>query len=288
MAQKMTLQEIRNMLRDTLKGLGLRPVQFNNLIDKAVRNGWAPEQFESAVYQSPAFKQAFPGIFRGDGSLRMSPQEYRSVADSYKEIAQRYGLYGELGKGRIGNLIKGNVSPQELSDRFSAVQRMKQYAPAFDAFKQLVGNQTGKKLTNENIYEFVMGKSPSEFYDIWEAASVGAAAGSAGVNISAAEMRSIATRLPGIQTEESMYSGFQELASKIKTLMPMSQLANMGVNKGDLIELQFGGPKAADIASRVDQIIRNFEGQQDDSKKVFDNTLENSQVRGQYGQSGAF
>lgn len=285
---KQTLQEIRNMLRDVLKGLGLRPVQFNNLIDKAVRNGWQPEQFESAVYQSPAFKQAFPGIFRGDGSLRMSPAEYRSVTDSYKEIAQRYGLYGELGKGRLGNLIKGNVSPQELADRFSAVQRMKQYAPAFESFQKLVADNTGKKMTQENVYEFVMGKSPAEFYDLWEAASVGAAAGSAGVNLSAAEMRSIATRVPGIQTEESMYSGFQELASKIKTLMPMSQLANMGVNKGDLIELQFGGPKAADIASRVDQIIRNFEGQQDDSKKVFDNTLENAQVRGEFGQSGAF
>lgn len=285
---KQTLQEIRNQLREMLQGLGLRPVQFNNLIDKAVRNGWQPEQFESAVYQSPAFKQAFPGIFRGDGSLRMSPGEYRAVTDSYKEIAQRYGLYGELGKGRLGNLIKGNVSPQELSDRFSAVQRMKQYAPAFESFQKLVAGSTGNKMTQENVYEFVMGKSPSEFYDLWEAASVGAAAGGAGVNLSAAEMRSIATRVPGIQTEESMYSGFQELASKIKTLMPMSQLANMGVNKGDLIELQFGGPKAADIASRVDQIIRNFEGQQDDSKKVFDNTLENSQVRGEFGQSGAF
>jgi len=287
--KKESKKDIKAMLRNLLQGFGLRPAQFGNLIDKAIRNGWSGEQFESAVYQSPAFKHAFPGIFRPDGSLRMSPSEYRQVADSYKELAQRYGLYGELGKGRIGKLIKGNVSPTELQDRFTAIARMKEYSVAFDQFKNLVAASGYQKaLTDENIYEFIMGKSPKKFYDLWESASVGTAAAGAGVQLTAAEMQDISKRLPGVQSEESLTGGFQELATKIKTLMPLSQLAGMGVSKGDLITLQFGGANQADIASRVDQIVRNFEGTQDDSKKVFDQTVEQSQERGTFGQQGAF
>lgn len=275
-----SLQEIKEMLRDVLKDFGLRPMEFSNLIDKAVRNGWGPEQFESQVYGAPAFKRAFPGIFRGDGSLRMSPSEYRAMSDQYREIAQRFGLYGELGKGRIGNLVKGNVSPTELADRFTAVARMKEYGPAFDQFKKLVGDTTGAKLDDKNIYEFVMGKGPKEFYELWEQAQVGTSAASAGVDLSAAEMRSISSRLPGMQTEEQLQGGFQNLARNIKSVMPLSQLTKLGVNKSDLIELEFGGPNQADVAERVDQIYRNYEGTHDDSKKAFDSTIEQSAARG--------
>lgn len=271
-------RQIKDMLRDVLRGFGLRPQEFGNLIDKAVRNGWSPEHFESQVYQTPAFKRAFPGIFRGDGSLRMSPSEYRDMSDLYKELAQRYGLYGELGKGRIGKLIKGNVSPQELEDRFTAIARMKEYGTAFKTFEKLAG----VNLNDKKIYEFIMGKGPKQFYDLWEQTMVGTSAASAGVELSASEMRSIAKRVPGMQTEESVQAQFQNLAKNIKTLMPLSQLAKMGVSKSDLIELEFGGANQADIAERVDQIYRNYEGTHTEELKAFDNTLESGQIRGEF------
>lgn len=283
---KQSIADIKVMLRDVLKGFGLRPVEFGNLIDKAVRNGWSPEHFESQIYQSPAFKRAFPGIFRGDGSLRMSPSEYRNLSDQYKELAQRYGLFGELGKGRIGQLIKGNVSPQELTDRFTAIHRMKEFSTSFDTFKKIVSETTNKNLTDENIYEFIMGKGQKEFYDLWEQTMVGTSASSAGVELSTAEMRSIAQRLPGMQTEEQLQGGFQNLAKSIKSVMPLSQLTKLGVSKGDLLELEFGGPNQADIAERVDQIYRNYEGSHEEQLKAFDNTLESGAARGTFGGEG--
>lgn len=284
--KKDSIADIKIMLRDVLKGFGLRPAQFGNLIDKAVRNGWSPEHFESQIYQSPAFKRAFPGIFRGDGSLRMSPAEYRNLRDQYKELAQRYGLFGELGPGRIGKLIKGNVSPQELTDRFTAIGRMKEYGTAFDAFKKVVGNQLGQNLTDQNIYEFIMGKGPKEFYDLWETTMVGTSAATAGVDLSAAEMRTIAQRLPGMQTEEQLQGNFQQLAKDIKKTMPLSQLTKLGVTKSDLVELEFGGPRQAEIGERVDQIFRNYEGTLQEDRKAFDNTLETGAARGTFGGEG--
>jgi hypothetical protein len=285
---RMSMKDTKEMLRDILQGYGLRPMEFGNLIDKAVRNGWSPEHFESQIYQSPAFKRAFPGIFRSDGSLRMSPSEYRQISDQYKELAQRYGLYGELGPGRIGKLIKGNVSPQELTDRFTAISRMKEYGTAFDVFKKIVGEQMPQngKLTDENLYEFIMGKAPKAFYDLWEQTMVGTSAASAGVDLSAAEMRSLAQRLPGMQTEEQLQANFQKLAKDIKTIMPLSQLTKLGVNKSDLLELEFGGPNQADIGERVDQIYRNYEGAHQDEGKAFDNTLETGAARGSLGGEG--
>lgn len=281
-----TNKDVRQQLNSILQGFGLKPGAFANLIDKAIRNSWSPEMFQSSMYQSQAFRHAFPGIFRADGSLRMSPSQYRNLSDTYKELAQRYGLNGDLDKARIGKLIGGNVSPTELNDRFTAIQRMKQFGPAFDSFKELVKAKTGKTLDQAGIYNFVMGKGPADFYDIWEAAQVGTAASQAGVDLSAAEMRSIATRVPGIQSEENIASGFQDLAKKIKTLMPLSQLASMGVSKSDLIELEFGGPGQTDISARVDQILRNYEGVTDQSTQAFDRTVEDQQ-RGRFNNPGS-
>jgi hypothetical protein len=54
----------------------------------------------------------------------------------------------------------------------------------------------------------------------------------------------------------------------------------MGVSKSDLIELEFGGEKQADIAERVDQIYRNYEGSFQDNLKGVDSGLEEQSSRG--------
>jgi len=271
----------RDELKWVLEGFGLRPAQFGDIIDKAIRNGWSPQQFEAAIYRSKPFRQTFPGIFRGDGSLRMSPYEYLQQADAYRELAQRYGLRGGLDDKRIGKLIEGNVSMTELNDRFSALYRMEEYKPYMQAFKEvLASNGITRKFNEEEMFRFVMGESPKEFYEIWEQASVGASATRAGLDLSAKEMKSIARMVPGVQDEAALYGNFQQLAQKVQTLLPLSRMAKFGITKKDLIELEFGGANQSAIATRVEELINVLTGEHDESRKAKNTgVLQSSQTR---------
>ncbi|HEV8420187.1 MAG TPA: hypothetical protein VGR13_02385, partial [Actinomycetota bacterium] len=90
-------------LAGILRGFGINPADFAGLIDQAVRGNWSEARFEAAVYASPAFHEAFPGIFRPDGSLRISPMEYRQLAKQYRKIGADYGI--KVDKSRIGMLV---------------------------------------------------------------------------------------------------------------------------------------------------------------------------------------
>jgi len=265
-------------LANILQGFGLKPGQFHDIIDKAIRNAWSPAQFESAIYRSRPFKQAFPGIFRNDGSLRMSPYEYLQQKDAIRELAQRYGLRGKLDDKRIGTLIEGDVSLTELNDRFTAITRMEEYRPQMEAFAEVLKQRgvQNVKMNDEWMYRFIMGEQPKQFYTLWEQASVGGSAARAGIDLNARQMKSIAKSIPGVQSDEAVYGGMQELAAKITTLMPLSKMAKFGITKKDLIELQFGGKNQAAISQRVQELINVVTGEQMDERKAFDTTAQQS------------
>src|SRR3990167_5334387 len=157
----------RQRLEDILIGL-LGPgnaAAFRTLIDQAVREGWTSYEFEAQIYQSPQFRQMFPGIFRSDGSLRMTPSEYRTMADDYRGIARVYGF--RVNDARIGRLISGNVSASEFTDRAEAIQRVSDFKPAFEQFKQALrarGISTAGLDSAQDIANFILGKGPELFY----------------------------------------------------------------------------------------------------------------------------
>lgn len=239
-----------------LEGFGIPPGPFTALIDQAVRQNWTIEELTAHVYSSPAFAQMFPGIFRPDGSLRMSPYEYRQLSDQYVSVARMYGITG-LDQARIGRLIAGNVSIQEFTDRMEAIRRVTEFKPAFEEFKQVLkarGISTKGLDTDKDLVNFILGKGPKQFYQLWDELNVGLAARMAGAKISQKLVRSIARRVPGISSEAELQAQMQELARNIRTTLPLSKIQKFGITKRDLVTLEFGGPNQAKIFEKVQRI----------------------------------
>lgn len=253
---------VRARLEGILVGL-LGPgnaAAFRNLIDQAVREGWTAPEFEAAVYQSQEFRQMFPGIFRSDGSLRMTASEYREMSDSYRSIARTYGF--RVNDARIGKLISGDVSIDEFTDRAEAIQRVSDFKPAFEQFRQALrarGISTAGLDTDQDIANFILGKGPELFYKIWEETSVGTAAKMAGINLGGKITKQIARRTPGVLSEAEMQAQMQDLARHIKTTLPMSKIQKMGLSKKDLVQLEFGGPRQAEIKQKAERILKSHE-----------------------------
>jgi hypothetical protein len=253
-----------------LQGFGIPPGPFVDLIDQAVRLNWTAEELQARVYAHPAFAQMFPGIFREDGSLRMSPFEYRQLSDQYQSIARLYG-FSSLDKARVGRLIAGNVSIQEFSDRMEAIRRVTEFKPAFEEFKQILrsrGISTKGLETDKDIVNFMLGKGPKQFYRLWDELNVGLAARMAGAKINQKQVRAIAKRLPGIASEAELQAQMQELARHIRTTMPLSKIHKFGITKKDLITLEFGGPNQAAIFEKVRRVLATQEAFEADRAKL--------------------
>ena len=245
-------------LTNLLRQFGIPVGPFQSLINQAVTNAWSWAQFEGAVYGSNAFANMFPGIFKADGSLRMSPAEYRSMSQSYIGTARQYGL--NLNPSQIGKLIGSDVSLQEFADRATAIQRVTEFKPAFEQFKQALrarGISTAGLDSDKDIANFILGKGPKQFYKIWEETNIGTAAHLAGIGIGGQMTKSIARRTPGVLTEAQYQEHFKNLAQNLKTVMPMSRIQKLGISKRDLITLEFGGKGQDEIAQKVQRVMRN-------------------------------
>lgn len=250
-----TLAQLKQMLMEA----GIPANHFHDLLDRAIRLNWTPSEFMLQIYGSPQFKHMFPGIFRPDGSLKMTPYEYKQMTDQYQSVARTYGITN-LSAAHVGKLIKGDVSMQEFQDRMEAIKRVQTYKPAMEEFMQILqarGVDTSALHSQKAQVEFFLGKSPSHFYDLWQDVTVGTAAREAGVNLNVAGVHSIAKQLPGQVDPTALQGHFSNLAQSIKKLMPLSQIGKYGLTQKDLVTLEFGGPNQAAIADRVNLILKN-------------------------------
>ena len=255
MAAEQTIEELRGVLMEAGIPIGM----FGDLLDQAVTEGWSGNQLTMNIYASDEFQAMFPGIFRPDGTMRMTAGQYRNLADQYQSNARMYGI-SNLSNAQIGKLIGGDVSVQEFTDRATAIQRVTEFKPAFEEFKQVLasrGIDTKGLDSDKDIVNFMLGKGPKQFYQLWDELSVGTAARMSGVHINQKLVKSIAKRMPGQADEAQLQSQFADLAAKMKTVMPLSKLGKYGITKRDLVTLEFGGKKQAEIADKVNRILAN-------------------------------
>lgn len=236
----------------TLSGLSFPGLR--ELIHQAVINSWSQPELMFHVISSPAFAAAFPGIMREDGSLRMDPATYRATVDTYEHTAYLLGY--SPSKELIGQWIEGDVSPQEVADRYTAANRVKE-SP--DAFRALASEWKAAGLGNISeggVANALLGAAPKQFYDIWERANLRTAATLADAPISHAEAVRIQGILPDRATEGSVGAQMADLAKQLRTTMPLSQLyATHGLTRSDLITLEFGGHGREDIRIRAERAL---------------------------------
>lgn len=237
--------------------------EFQNLIDQANRQGWTTQQFKHQVTNSRAFDERFPGIKdKNTGEMKLSPAEWDAQAKAYQQQARTMNL--RLNHKQMGQLIDMDVSPQEVSDRLTAINRFKEYEPALKQFIQALESR-GRKVppslkTTDGLINFILGQGPHDFYRIWEEATIGTAAYQAGADIGSPMEKWLRKSTAGRLSEAELQAKFTAMAQHMEKTQPLSRIFGKRLTKRDLAVLEFGGRTKrgrtqADVAADVESIL---------------------------------
>lgn len=255
-----------NISIDALMALGLSHAQAAEILDLANQNGWSYQETINYI-QANGY---LDGVTENDDSASSSGYGggvsfFAQMKEQYQQVARTFGITN-LSNAQMRTLFKNHVSIQEFADRLTAVQRINEFKPAMREFAQMLKSRgiDGPNFNNDDaVLKFMLGQAPKKFYALYDEFNVGLAARQAGAHINQRLVRSIAKRLPGVQSEAEMQQGMQELANKIMTLLPLSKLHKYGLNKRQLATLQFGGPKQQQIADKVRRVLAQEQGIQE-------------------------
>ncbi len=249
-----TADVAKGELAGILRGYGINPKLFDDLIREAIVNQWTPQEFISQVYASDEFSAAFPGIFNKDGSLKLSPGQYLQLAygdNGYVEIGKNYGL--KLGINKIGELVQGNISPTEWAFRASILQQAKSSEAYRHIFNQELTAAGQDKLGKKEWFDFLASKSNARIENLYEAVSL---RNDTGLELTAQQAlgaaKAIGAETPGAKVD---ITKIVQQAQQYKDVIgPDLQAA--GITDADLAVLASGAdPKG--IATQLDQILRN-------------------------------
>lgn len=226
---------------------------FGDLIDKAITEAWSPERFIAALYGSEPFKLLFPGLVRPDGSLRMTPGEYRSLGDTYRDIASDYGI--ALNDYRVGLLVSGNVSPEEFNIRAQAIQNVRNNPGLLDAYNEQLRQYGYAPLDAQGFMRFVAGAGSPDYYDIYEAANL---SNTQGITLSFGEAAEVARAVGAPGTPVDIQQIVQQLRLMKADIGP--ELSAAGITDADILKLE-GGVDPRGIAPTVASIINQRRAQ---------------------------
>jgi len=238
-------------LSGILTGLGLDPHLFRDFITQAVQQGWTADEVAAQLYRSPEFKNAFPGIFNPDGSLKMSASDWTQQVygeGGIMDTARQYGI--KVSRAHAGLLIGNDVSPTEWAHRALIYERATSsevYRQSFNSVLKAAGQPA---LDQKGWWDLIAGKSDTRIENIYEASALRAG----GLEISPrAALR--ASRQIGAPGEEIDVQKLVEQVQQTKDFIA-PELRAAGISDADLAVLTSGAdPKG--IASALQQILKN-------------------------------
>jgi len=251
-----------------LSQLGIRLSQnMRNLIQHAISGGWSQTEFMWNLRKTPEYQDTFPGIMNRNGTMKMTEAQYMAQEKSFQETADLYGIH--LNQENQALLFEGDVSAREWQQRAMAINRIRENPEAFHQFEAAARAQglIKGKFNKKDAYTLAIGEGPTEWYRLLEEFGTRTAAVQAGFDItkhpqlagylglSRKQVLAINRAVPGLGGETQMASSFQELAQRFRQLLPEGNITGFDVSKDDLIQLEFGGPKQAQIAETVQRII---------------------------------
>jgi hypothetical protein len=203
-------------------------------------------------FGGPAFTTQF--------GRELSQREYEILAANLKSVAYRYGK--PLDDAMVRLLIKREVAPEELLDRLLAITRIEENKTVLNQFeKTLAARGLAKKFDFKDRLDFILGRAPDQWRDLWEEASTRGAAAQAGFRIfnkpqtlrhadrkgmvedlalTRQEVLRVGRKLGEPLTEESARPIFQQAARLALELLPLSRLKGYKLTKSELLDASAG------------------------------------------------
>lgn len=233
---------------------------------QAAGGHWSTSEFLFNARKTEWYSDYFVGIFRADGSLRMSESQYVQWYSTFSSYAAEAGI--RLDREAFGFALQNNLDPRLFAQRMQALSTFRNNAGYFDAFVKTLRARgiikPKEKVTKGDLLEFVTGRGPGEWLKVWEEAALRGAAASTGLDVGADLSRRQLLRIAqdiDVGDPERLEAQFASLANQIKTMLPLSRLTKLGLSKQDLIDLEFNGPNAVNAARKAQQIIQTYKGE---------------------------
>lgn len=252
------------------KGLDPTPEAIN-FAHFAAQHQLSTSEFDAELYQQGWFKDEFPGIFNSKGGLIMSPRAYTDQYRSFAGLATSYGF--PLSKQQFGYMVKNNqLDSTMFQDKLYAVHTVEANRQTMRAFENVLRSKglVKGKLSDEELYKFVMRQAPPDWYKVWDEGAAVTGAVNAGIHFGAditrAQVANLIQHNPdfdymartpgGIRAEQAKW---YKVAQDLKTIAPPSRLyQDHGLKASDLAELEFGGPRAADVYDKAQRALAAY------------------------------
>lgn len=217
-------------------------------------SGASPDAIELSLYDQPAFRTRFKGIFdlEAAGKPPISPEEYLEYEQSSHALARSYGI--SLTKDEVDKMIGGAVSVREAEQRITfAGQAMYESSPEVRAELKRLYNVTDGQLSK---YWMDPKIEAAKLQQRFVAARLSASATSAGYDqLSAAEGERLASS--GL-TEEGATSGFQSLV-KMQELFRPIDITESAIDREAQLGFLATGAGAEELEKRARKRTAEFE-----------------------------
>ena len=282
-----------------LSQLGIRlSDNMRNLIQHAISGGWSQTEFMWNLRKTPEYEATFPGIMNPNGTMKMTEAQYMALEKSFQETADLYGIH--LNRENQALLFEGDVSAREWQQRAMAINRIRENPEAFAQFEAAARAQglIKGKFNRKDAYHLAIGEGPTEWYKLLEEFGARTAAAQAGFDItkhsklagyldlSRKQVLAINKAVPGLGGEAQMAAAMQKLAQDFRQYIGAGHITGFDVTPEDLIQLEFGGPRQAQVADTVARILAAVKARQEPlAQPTFASTAQGPQLYGVGTQS---
>ncbi len=157
----------------------------------------------------------------------------------------------------IGALLVGGHSLDIVNQTVAGFKRMKDFAPALEAFNAILESQGFDPITSlDDMLNFVSGQAGQDVYDIWEASSLQEAAISAGLGDLFSAEDAMASALSGNHTLQSATDAMQQAANLLLRLRHEVDTEKFGLTTEELLDISLGqAPRSGRSSAEVNDSI---------------------------------
>ncbi len=227
---------------------------------------WVIEQLS----KTQGFKERFPQIatFQSDNNLTLieAISGFLEMEAGVNQALKATGQDGSADPAMIGSLLAAGHSLKTIQDTVSGFMRMELFAPALDAFNQILTQQGFSPITEiQDMLDFVTGRSSSAIYDLYEASAIQEAAVGAGLGDVFSAQDAIDLAYATNQTLGTATQGMQKAAELLLRLRHEVNVGMFGLDHEELIDISLGqtprsGRSQADILESVNRAVLSAQG----------------------------
>lgn len=233
------------------------------LAQQGFNRSWTTERFINELRKTPDYRQAFPGIYNPDGTLKMSEAQYQANVNQYQSYASQAGV--NLSEQQIGWLIRNDVLPSEYADRAPALGQLQRNPQLYQAFaKELVRNGVAKpgEVTKGELAKFIMGQGNRQWMELWNDTVTRNSAINAGVTFSKNSDKYLAAN-PGLierisnkgLSESQLEEGWQTYARYMLDTFDLAKYQGVGLTRKDVAAAAFGGRGSAAVRQKIERVM---------------------------------